>query len=62
MKAGDFAAALAAYNDLITVFNQTNHPSAAVLGFTGRGKALAGLKEYDAAIDDFKKVTDSDAN
>ena len=28
------------------------------LAYTGRARALAGLKEYEAAIEDFKKVTD----
>jgi tetratricopeptide (TPR) repeat protein len=33
-----------------------------LIGTIGAGKALAGLKEYEAALDEFKKILDNDPN
>jgi len=64
LKAGDFATALTAYNELAnnaasgaTVQEQQGMY---LVGTIGAGKALAGLKEYESAIEEFKKVLDND--
>ena len=65
LKAGDFKAAYAAYNDLAAAAERAASPEAfAVLvkAYTGRGNAFIGLKQYDAAVEDFRKVLDSDPN
>ena len=63
LKAGDFKTALKTFNDLATAAEHAASPEAyrALLkAYVGRGKALNGLKEFDAAIEEFKKVLDSD--
>jgi tetratricopeptide (TPR) repeat protein len=65
LKAGDYPAALAAYNDLIVNAAKANPQAAqemALVGYVGRGRALAGLKEYEAALEDFKYIIDNDPN
>jgi tetratricopeptide (TPR) repeat protein len=69
LKAGDYEAALKIYNDLIKagVANQTTADQdvlalalqAQARGFLGRGRALTGLKEYDAALEDFRFITEN---
>ncbi len=63
IKEGDFKAAYKAYNDLATAAERAASPeafAALVKAQTGRGNALIGLKQFDAAEDDFRKVLDSD--
>ncbi|HEX3602085.1 MAG TPA: tetratricopeptide repeat protein [Lacipirellulaceae bacterium] len=65
LKAGDFKTALSAYNDLVSMAERGTSPDAfqaLAKGYIGRGNALIGLRQFDSAIDDFKKVIDSDAN
>ena len=50
---------------MATVAERASSPDAfAVLvkAYTGRGNALIGLKQYEAAVDDFRKVLDTDPN
>jgi tetratricopeptide (TPR) repeat protein len=64
LKAGDYQTALVAYNDIVAniakATTQDVYQAMTLVGYIGRGKALAGLKEYEAAIDDFKHILDAD--
>lgn len=57
----DYEKALAAFDKLTRALERAQSVEAYAalpLAYTGRAKALVGLKEYEAAIEDFKKVTD----
>lgn len=68
LQAKDYDAALKIYSDLLRagMANQ-NNPDAApnvilqaqLRGFLGRGRALTGLKEFDAAMEDFRFIFDN---
>ena len=71
IQSGDFGTALERFDFLVQAlqnFRPTTATEAAQapqflrLAITGRGRALAGLEEYDAALGAFKEVTDSDPN
>src|SRR5262245_16535925 len=55
----DYEKALAAFDKLARGLERAQSVEAyqaLPLAYTGRARALAGLKEYEAAIEDFKKV------
>lgn len=57
LNEGDFEAALPAFDQLARAGQQgytPQHLQLQLIGLTGRAQALAGLKEYDAALEDFK--------
>ena len=65
LKAGDYPAALEAYNSLLAAAAKAEPQAAqemAMVAYVGRGRALAGLKEYEAALEEFKRITDNDQN
>jgi tetratricopeptide (TPR) repeat protein len=62
LKAGDFQAALKAFSDLVTYGKtspEANAQGAQIVGLTGMGRALAGLKENEAAMEALKNVIDN---
>jgi tetratricopeptide (TPR) repeat protein len=65
LKAGDFAAAIAAFNDAGKAAQQagqqggTDGLKAQIAAFVGRGRAQVGLKDYEAAEKDFRNVLQS---
>jgi tetratricopeptide (TPR) repeat protein len=64
MKSKDFAKALGIYDQLAAAIKQSNNSQAyQLLAFVnvGRGKALAGMQEFDAAEAAFKEVLDQDS-
>src|SRR5258705_2287368 len=63
LKAGDYTAAMAAFNDAgqaaLQASQAGNSPEllkAQIAAFVGRGRAQMGLKDYDAAEKDFRNV------
>jgi tetratricopeptide (TPR) repeat protein len=59
LKAGDFSAAYTAFDQLAKAGERGVDQQSfqlRLVGFTGRGEALAGMKEYDAAIEEFKEA------
>jgi tetratricopeptide (TPR) repeat protein len=62
LKAGDFAAAMTAFNDAGKAAQQagqqggTDGLKTQIAAFVGRGRAQVGLKDYDAAEKDFRTV------
>jgi tetratricopeptide (TPR) repeat protein len=66
LKAGDYAAAIAAFNDAGKAALQASQAGgspellkAQIAAFVGRGRAQMGLKDYDAAEKDFRNVLQS---
>jgi tetratricopeptide (TPR) repeat protein len=57
LKAKDYQAALKTFNECLRAGSQVGDGGAVVMAYSGRGRAFAGLKEYDAAQSDFKEVT-----
>ena len=62
LQAGDFEKALQAYNIVYqwgaqNAFNEQG-AFAIMIAFTGRGQALAGMQEYEAALEEFKNALD----
>jgi len=63
----NFAEALKIYDELIRGLEQAvsmdpqGRALARWLSYSGRGRALTGLKEYEAALEDFNRVTDENA-
>jgi tetratricopeptide (TPR) repeat protein len=72
IKSGDFAGAIAAFNDAGKaadeamrtgpVEDQLKMQSLQLLAIVGRGRAQAGLKEYESAERDFRSVLQNDPN
>jgi tetratricopeptide (TPR) repeat protein len=64
IAAKDYEKAFAAYTKLLQYGSQDlyNRAVAVLMGYTGRGQALAGMEEYDAAIEEFKLATDQSPN
>ncbi len=63
LKAGDFAAAIAAFNDAGKAAMQAGGNDAMKfqsMAIIGRGRAQAGMKEYDAAEKDFHAISPDD--
>jgi tetratricopeptide (TPR) repeat protein len=60
LKAGDFENALKIYAELLRAANANQASpdalAAQVAGLVGRGRALVGLKEFDAALDDYNNI------
>src|SRR3954470_4924217 len=66
LKAGDYAAAMTAFNDAGKASQQASQAGggpeslkAQIAAFVGRGRAEIGLKDYDAAEKDFRNVLQS---
>jgi tetratricopeptide (TPR) repeat protein len=62
---GDFETALTAFDRLARAGEQVISQEGfqlRLIGYTGRAQALAGMKEYEAALEDFKQATDLDQN
>jgi tetratricopeptide (TPR) repeat protein len=66
LKAGDYGAAIAAFNDAGKAALQASQAGggpeslrAQIAAFVGRGRAESGLKDYDAAEKDFRNVLQS---
>jgi tetratricopeptide (TPR) repeat protein len=72
LKAGDYEAALKIYSDLIQagLANQSTGDQATLMlavqaqlrGLLGRGRALTGLKGYDAALEDLRYIDNIEPN
>jgi tetratricopeptide (TPR) repeat protein len=65
LKEGNFPEALKAFDQLARAGEQSISQEGFQLrlfGYTGRGQALAGMKEYEAALEDFKLATDLQEN
>ena len=65
LESGDFETALAAYDKLVRVVEGSQEVAAYYMRptvYTGRARALAGMQEYEAAIEDFKRATDINAD
>jgi tetratricopeptide (TPR) repeat protein len=62
IAAKDFEKAMAAYTKLLQYGLQDpyNRRVAVLMGHTGRGQALAGMEDYDAAVEEFKNATDQE--
>jgi tetratricopeptide (TPR) repeat protein len=60
IAAKDYDKAFAAYTKLLQYgsVDPFNRSLAVLMGYTGRGQALAGMEEYEAAIEEFKLATD----
>jgi tetratricopeptide (TPR) repeat protein len=58
LTTGDWESAIAAYNKLLQFGAQHQYEQpgqlALLIGYTGRGRAMAGLQEYEAADEDFR--------
>src|SRR5688572_458504 len=66
LQSGDFEKALQAYN-VVYQWGAQNAFSeqgafAVMIAFTGRGQALVGLNEYEAALEEFKNALDQNRN
>ncbi len=64
IAAKDYEKAFAAYTKLLQYGSQDPYQRAVavLMGYTGRGQALGGMQEYDAAIEEFKLATDQSPN
>jgi tetratricopeptide (TPR) repeat protein len=65
LKEGNFPEALKLFDQLARAAEQQISQEAFVLrviALTGRGRALAGMKEYEAALEDFRVATDLQEN
>jgi tetratricopeptide (TPR) repeat protein len=64
IAAKDYEKAFAAYTKLLQYGSQDPYQRAlaVLMGYTGRGQALAGMQEYEAAIEEFKLATDQSQN
>jgi tetratricopeptide (TPR) repeat protein len=64
IAAKEYEKAFAAYSKLLQYGSQDPYQRAVavLMGYTGRGQALAGMQEYDAAIEEFKLATDQSPN
>ncbi len=65
LQEGDFATALEAFDQLAKAGERDVSQQAfqlRLIGYAGRGAALAGMKEYEAAIEEFKLALDLDEN
>jgi tetratricopeptide (TPR) repeat protein len=65
LKEDNFPEALKAFDQLARAGEQAISQEAfqvRLIGYTGRGQALAGMKEYEAALEDFKLATDLQEN
>jgi len=65
LKTGDFPTALTAFDQLARAGEQQVSQEAfqlRLIGYSGRAQALVGLKEYDAAVEDFKLALDLNEN
>jgi tetratricopeptide (TPR) repeat protein len=65
LKEGKFQEAYDAFNKLARAGEQQISQEAfqiRIIGYTGRAQASAGMKEYDAALEDFKLATDLQEN
>ncbi|MCI0335838.1 MAG: tetratricopeptide repeat protein [Planctomycetes bacterium] len=66
LRSGDNQTALQAFDQLARLGEQMQFSQEAnqlrLIGYTGRGQALVGMKEYDAALEEFKLVADLDEN
>jgi tetratricopeptide (TPR) repeat protein len=60
----DYEKAFAAYTKLLQFGSQDfyNRGLDVLMAYTGRGQALAGMQEYEAAIEEFKLATDQSPN
>ncbi|HEY3392528.1 MAG TPA: tetratricopeptide repeat protein [Lacipirellulaceae bacterium] len=60
IAAKDYDKAFAAYTKLLQYgsVDPFNRQLAVLMGYTGRGMAMAGMEEYEAAIEEFKLATD----
>jgi tetratricopeptide (TPR) repeat protein len=61
----DYETALAAFDRLARAGEQVISQEGfqlRLIGYTGRAQALAGMKEYEAALEDFKQATDLQAD
>jgi tetratricopeptide (TPR) repeat protein len=61
LEKGEFVEALKVFDDLVNGLNQSTDPGAFQFlppAIVGRGRALAGLGEDEAAMEDFKRVID----
>jgi tetratricopeptide (TPR) repeat protein len=58
IAAKDYEKAFAAYTKLLQYgsVDPFNRSIAVLMGFTGRGQALAGMEEYEAAIEEFRQA------
>jgi tetratricopeptide (TPR) repeat protein len=60
LNAGDFPKALGIYDQMVKAGEQKAELNQFLpLFYTGRGRALAGLQEFEAADEDFKKILDT---
>lgn len=65
LKTGDFPTAYAMFDQLAKAGERGIDQQSfqvRLVGYTGRGQALVGMKEYDAAIEEFKLALDLDEN
>jgi tetratricopeptide (TPR) repeat protein len=65
LKEGNYPEALKAFDQLARAGESAISQEAfqvRLIGYTGRGQALAGMKEYEAALEDFKLATDLQEN
>jgi tetratricopeptide (TPR) repeat protein len=64
IAAKDYEKAFAAYTKLLRYGSEKPYerPLDVLMGYTGRGQALAGMQEYDTAMEEFKFATDQSQN
>lgn len=67
LQSGDYQTALSAFSSIVqnaqkVATSNEDLQTMGLVGIVGTGRALMGLKEYDAALDAYKQVLDSDPN